>query len=135
MPKSALEQQQRTHVIMGASYACCPKLHIPCKVGYLGLIQDRGLALRCAMHRRQLGMRSLCCRSTCCSLLCSCSGHSLQQPVVTALHLSCSTLKLPHVYHTAGASQVAEQGPPGSLRHSVALSLQTSGLSCIMLST
>ena len=142
IPKLALERQQRTPTCMGASYACRKKLHILRKVGYFGPIQGRGFALRRAAHRRQLGTRSLCRRSTRCSLLCSCSGRSLQQPVVTALRLVCSTLRLgcaqPKVrysHRTAGFPQVAEQGLPGSLRHSVALSLQTSSLGCIMPST
>ena len=73
------------------------------------------------------------------SLLCSRSGCTLHQPAVTVLCLSCSTLRLGcskpkvlYVYHTASPPQIAEQGLPGSLHHSVALSLQTSGLGGIM---
>ena len=44
-------------------------------------------------------------------------------------------LKMLHVYRTAGTLQVTEQGLPGSLHHSIMLSLQMSSLSYIMLST
>jgi hypothetical protein len=53
----------------------------------------------------------------------------------SALLIGYSKRQVPHVYRIAGPPQVAEQGLPGSLRHSVALSLQTSSLGCIMPST
>ena len=68
--------------------------------------------------------------SLCTSALSTGSGLSS-----SAVLIGYSKPQVPHVYRIAGPPQVVEQGLPGSLCHSVALSLQMSSLGCIMLST